>query len=281
MAYIELTIDLNPVQPFSDILTVQLAEVGFDSFVDTETGIIAYGDQTKTSTERAIQETLLGEERDDLTVNYSFKILKDQNWNAVWESNFEPIFIENKLSILAPFHDKLLAKGLVVEIQPQMSFGTGHHPTTYMMAQALLEMDTIPEVVLDMGTGTGVLAILSEKLFPNCQITAVDIEKDAVENALENCQRNSCQHITVLQGDQPPVVNKKIDIILANINKNTLTTHIPHYVELLQQQGKLIISGFFESDVAELLILSEKYALKQQKIYTKDTWACIQLTGNA
>ena len=164
MDYLELSIKLEPVRPFNEIIVVQLAEAGFESFIDTEDGVLAYGQVSETSLERAIAETFLGEERDDVTYSFESKIIKEQNWNAVWESDFDPVYVEEFVSILAPFHDKSLAKGMVVEIQPKMSFGTGHHQTTWMMSKSLFEMDAIPEKVLDMGTGTGVLAIIVEKL---------------------------------------------------------------------------------------------------------------------
>jgi len=279
MNYLELTIDLDPVQPFAEIITVQLAQAGFDSFVDTDTGIIAYGETSKTSMERAMNETLLGEQRTDVTTHISSNIIENQNWNALWESNFDPIFIGEELSILAPFHDQSKGKGIVVEIQPQMSFGTGHHPTTYMMLQMLTELKINPNHVLDMGTGTGVLAIVSEKLYPNSKITAIDVEENAVQNAIENVQRNKCKKVNILLGDAKTIPSIQFDLILANINKNTLKEHLPVYAQQLNPTGTLLLSGFFETDVEDLYAIAENHALQLRRkiVSNTDSWACIQL----
>jgi len=276
MPHLELTIDIEPILPFAEIVTVQLAEIGFDSFVDTDTGIIAYGATNKTSIERILNETILGEQRTDVIINFSSQIIEEQNWNALWESNFEPIFIENKLAILAPFHERKGTQDIIVEIQPQMSFGTGHHPTTYMMAQALLTLNVTPKEILDMGTGTGVLAIIAEKIFPNSRIVAIDIEENAIENAIENIQRNDCKNIQPLLGDLEQIPNKQFDLILANINKNTLKKHIPTYSQQLSSHGVIVISGFFETDTQELYEIANQYALISTKTSVKDSWATIQ-----
>jgi len=279
MKHIELTINITPKQPFAEIITVQLADAGFDSFVDTETGVIAYADSSKTSVERAIEETLLGEKRSDVKINFSSKTIEQQNWNALWESNFEPIFIDNKLSIIAPFHDRSLVKGIIVEIQPQMSFGTGHHPTTYMMAETILELNKNNKTILDMGTGTGVLAIICEKLYPESKIIAIDIEENSIHNAKENIQRNNCKNITALIGDIEKIPDTTtFDLILANINKNTLKKHLHVYAQKINNTGKIAISGFFETDVTELCEIAEKYELKHQLTSVKDNWAIILFT---
>jgi ribosomal protein L11 methyltransferase len=276
MNYIELHIKLQPVQPFNEILVVQLADAGFESFVDTEDGIIAYGQITETSLERAINETFLSENRDDVQFTIEHQIIEHQNWNAVWESDFEPVYVEELVSILAPFHEKSTAKGLLVEIQPQMSFGTGHHQTTWMMSKALFDIQPFPKKVLDMGTGTGVLAIIAEKLGAT-SILAIDIEDWSVENTIENAQRNNCSSIDSKCGDVDLIHGLKFDLILANINKNVLKAHIPSYAQALDNKGILLLSGFFDSDVNELVTFAQQYGFEKEHVYQKDNWAAIKL----
>lgn len=276
MDYIELDIKLKPLRPFNEIIVAQLAEAGFESFVDTEDGVLAYGQISETSVERALAETFLGEKRDDVAVSFQSSVIESQNWNAVWESDFEPVFVEEYVSILAPFHDPSQAKGIIVEIQPKMSFGTGHHQTTWMMSKALFELESVPEKVLDMGTGTGVLAIIAEKLGAK-DILAIDIEEWSVENTIENAERNKCKHIKVLHGDSDLITGKSFDLILANINKNVLKAHLPSYAATLQKGGVLMLSGFFDSDVDELLNFAKNYGLVKEFVYFKDNWAAIKL----
>lgn len=276
MDYIELDIKLKPLRPFNEIIVAQLAEAGFESFVDTEDGVLAYGQISETSVERALAETFLGEKRDDVAVSFQSSVIESQNWNAVWESDFEPVFVEEYVSILAPFHDPSQAKGMIVEIQPKMSFGTGHHQTTWMMSKALFELESVPEKVLDMGTGTGVLAIIAEKLGAK-DILAIDIEEWSVESTIENAERNKCKNIKVLHGDSELITGKSFDLILANINKNVLKAHLPSYAATLQKGGVLMLSGFFDSDVDELLNFAKNYGLVKEFVYFKDNWAAIKL----
>ncbi len=267
-----LSIDLLPKEPWNEILKAELAELGFDAFEDTESGIKAYGPEEKTNLETVLNDTILADKENDFTFKLDQELIPFQNWNAKWEADFEAVFVEDKLSILAPFHDKSLAKGILIEIQPQMSFGTGHHQTTWMMSKAILEETEILGNVLDMGTGTGVLAILAEKLGAE-SILAIDIEDWSVENTKENAQRNNCKKIIALHGDVDLIHGKVFDFILANINKNILKSHLSQYIETLKIGGKLYLSGFFESDAQEMIDFTENLGLKHQKTLTKETWA--------
>jgi ribosomal protein L11 methyltransferase len=185
MDYLELTIDFQPKDPWAEIALVQLADQGYESFVETETGIVAYAQVTAVDVLQPLKGTFLAEVQSDVAITYETKIIPQQNWNATWEADFQPVVVEDYLTILAPFHDKTNRKGMLVEILPKMSFGTGHHQTTWMMSKALFELEKMPKKVLDMGTGTGVLAIIAEKLGAE-QIVAVDIEDWSVENTIEN-----------------------------------------------------------------------------------------------
>jgi len=275
MVRIELNIEITPKEPWSDILIAQLSLIGFDSFMDTDSGVLAYINEDQFNAENLQSETILGIESEDFNTKVSLEKIPYQNWNALWESDFHPVFVEDKLTIIAPFHDPSVVKGLEIIIQPQMSFGTGHHQTTWMMTKAMMELTTFPKRVLDMGTGTGVLAILAEKLGAS-QITAIDIESWSVENTIENLHRNGCVNSNALCGDIELIDGLIFDLILANINKNVLKKHLPSYASHLVNNGTLIISGFFETDVDELIEVAKIHALEYVKKFTKETWAAVQ-----
>jgi ribosomal protein L11 methyltransferase len=277
MDYLELTINIQPREPWAEILVSQLAELGFESFVDTETGVLAYAQVTEIDLENAIKESILASESEEFELDFESKIIPQQNWNALWEADFQPVEVEDRMTILAPFHDKSNAKGIIVEIQPQMSFGTGHHQTTWMMSKALLDLPEVPKTVLDMGTGTGVLAILAEKLGAE-NILAIDIEDWSVENTKENALRNGAKGIVALHGDIDLVEGKTFDLILANINKNILKSHLNQYSNSLLAGGMLMLSGFFETDVDELATAAKNENLTLQKVLNKETWAAMILT---
>jgi ribosomal protein L11 methyltransferase len=276
MDYLELNITITPREPWAEIIVAQLAEYGFDSFVDSDEGVLAYGPQKDVDLTKVLEETFLNNELEDVKFSFTHKIIPHQNWNAQWESDFQPVEVEDYLTILAPFHDKNNRKGMIVEIQPQMSFGTGHHETTWLMSKSMFELKSIPSNVLDMGTGTGVLAIIAEKMGAE-SILAIDIEDWSVENTIENSQRNNCTKIKALCTDKLKVQCEKFGLILANINKNVLKAQIESYSQALEVGGTLLLSGFFVSDVDELTDFCAKFALKQSNLRTKDSWACIEL----
>lgn len=276
MDYLELTISISPHDPWTEILTAELAELGFDSFVETEEGVQAYGAIMNINLDEVVKKSLLSNHNEEIQMHYESKIIPHQNWNAQWESDFHPVEVENHLTILAPFHSKNDRKGMIVEIQPQMSFGTGHHQTTWLMSKALFELDQMADDVLDMGTGTGVLAIIAEKLGAK-SILAIDIEDWSVINAEENAVRNKCVVIETKCGDVDLIQGKQFGLIIANINKNVLKSHIESYSKSLKQNGVLLLSGFFDSDVEELVTYASQYSLKINKIFSKETWAALQL----
>jgi ribosomal protein L11 methyltransferase len=276
MDYLELTVALQPRDPWAEILISQLAEYGFESFVDTPEGIQAYGQQDKLELAEAKSDTLLANMTENVQVSFTEKLIPQQNWNAIWEADFHPVHVEDRLTIVAPFHDQSEVKGMRIEIQPQMSFGTGHHQTTWMMSKSLLDMDHVPATVLDMGTGTGVLAILAEKLGAR-EILAIDIEDWSVENTKENAQRNGCTTITALHGDVDLIAGKTFGLILANINKNILKSHLAQYALSLETGGTLMLSGFFETDADELIAAAAPLGLERKEVLSKETWACIHL----
>ncbi len=274
MDTIELTIELSPKSPWDEVITAELAEQGFESFVQTEKGIIAYAN-ADIDVDKAIESTSL-KENEMFTFSIEQKTIPYQNWNAKWESDFKPVYVEDYATILAPFHDDFEKKGMIVKIQPQMSFGTGHHQTTWMMTKALFELDSMPEKVLDMGTGTGVLAIIAENLGAK-DILAIDIEDWSVVNAIENAERNQSKNIRCVCGDIDQVGDEKFGLIIANINKNILKNHMESYSQALNSGGTLLLSGFFSTDVEELIDFASNFQLSQVKLFGKDEWAAIQL----
>ena len=276
MDYLELTIDFQPKDPWAEIALVQLADQGYESFVETETGILAYAQVTAVDVLEPLKGIFLSEDQSDVIITFETKIIPQQNWNETWEADFQPVVVEDYLTILAPFHDKTNRTGMLVEILPKMSFGTGHHQTTWMMSKALFELGKMPKKVLDMGTGTGVLAIIAEKLGAE-QILAVDIEDWSVENTIENAERNDCHAITAACGDIDVIEAQQFDLILANINKNVLKAHIPIYRQLLVENGTLFLSGFFDSDVEELVDFCSQHGLTKRRVLNKDNWAAIEL----
>lgn len=277
MDYIELTVELIPRNPWTEIVIQQLAEVGYESFVENEKGLQAYAQVNAVDVNNALSGTLLEESHPEFTFNSSIKVIPQQNWNALWEASFDPVIVENYVSILAPFHDRNDHPGLVVEIEPKMSFGTGHHQTTFLMTKALFELDVLPERILDMGTGTGVLAIVAEKLGAK-EVVAVDIEDWSVENTTENAARNQCVTIQALCGDIEVILDQEpFGLILANINKNVLKAHMSHYAQLLEPNGILLLSGFFDTDVSEMLEHTAQFHLEKMRTFNKDNWAAIQL----
>jgi ribosomal protein L11 methyltransferase len=275
MDYIELSIICEPREPWADIAVALLAELPFDSFVDTETGILAYIPADSFNKEHV--ETILTENFpiDEVLLTSHVRYIEQENWNAKWESDFEPVHVGEELSILAPFHDKTIAKKRIIEIMPKMSFGTGHHQTTRLMCSFLLNEDVNSKKVLDMGTGTGILAILAEQLEAN-SILAVDIEDWSVENTLENADRNACSKIEGRCGDIDSILEKEFDIILANINRNILLRHLPSYSEKLSKNGILFLSGFFNSDSEDLkqAAMQEGLSFIDQK--SEENWCALK-----
>jgi ribosomal protein L11 methyltransferase len=274
MNYLEITFEISPKAPWSDILTAYLAEIGFESFVETESGFQAYIQADLFDENELKSIEILNNPPDGLTLNFDIKYIEAQNWNASWESSFEPVIIGQDLAIVAPFHHDFSATKRVIVIEPKMSFGTGHHQTTRLMSQALFDLELIPKNVLDMGCGTGILAILAEQLGAQ-QILAVDVELWAYENSIENAQRNGCTNIEVQHGDVSNIIGKSFDLILANINKNVLKADMQCYSDCLLDSGRLFLSGFFTSDNEELISIAKNCNLALDKSFQDENWSCL------
>lgn len=272
MDYLELDVKINPRQPGSDLLITELAELGFESFVETPDGFLAYIPGKDFSEALLSPMQQITEELGK--VSWSQKLIPAQNWNAEWESSYQPIQIGDQLVIRAPFHEPVPGVAIDLEIQPQQSFGTGHHPTTRLMAEKLLTMPLEGRYVLDMGCGTGVLAILAAKRGA-AEVLGIDIETNAVMNAIENVQRNRITNVVIEEGVDDRIGNRKFDVVLANINKNVLLAALPNYEKALNPGGELLMSGFFTTDVAALKEAAEKTGLKFNTTQNDGEWALV------
>ncbi|MBN2745935.1 MAG: 50S ribosomal protein L11 methyltransferase [Bacteroidales bacterium] len=272
MDYIEVNIDVKGQSEQAEILTALLAELGFESFVEEENALLGYIPE-QIFDEVALKD-IFYESFPALAKDYSWKKIPQTNWNAVWESNYEPVFIDNKVCIRAPFHPKPENMELDLIIEPKMSFGTAHHPTTAQMIQLMLEENFENKMVLDMGCGTAVLAIVASKKGCN-QVDAVDIDEWSCENSQENAQRNSCENIAVFQGDASFLNENresKYDIILANINKNILLRDLSIYEKRLKIGGLIFMSGFYESDLSDIDSTCKQLSMKLQKQSVSNNW---------
>ena len=270
--YIEYNFSISPLQPAADILIAELGEAGFESFVENETGIQAYIQKKEWFSDILKEIVVLRNSR--FKIENVFKEIEQENWNATWEQNFNPITVGDKCEVRAPFHAKSdVAYDIIIE--PKMSFGTGHHETTHMMLQFILDNDFEGKAVLDMGSGTGVLAILAEMKGAK-SLDAIDIDNWCYLNAKENVERNSCQHIRVYEGDSSLLKNQKYDVILANINRNILLEDIPVYVKCLNSNGQLFLSGFYKKDIANITEICTDNGLVLEKNLEKNNWVAVK-----
>lgn len=275
MDYIEVNFEIEPLHPFDDILTAELADVGFESFVNFDTGLQAFIQQGLFHSDK-LNELITEYTERGCKISFKIKTIPAQNWNAAWESNFEPIDVDGICTVRAPFHTKIETAKYDIIIEPKMSFGTGHHETTFLMLQQLLEMDLKGKSLLDMGCGTSVLAILATKLNAK-EVLAIDNDSWSYENSIENCALNNCSQIQVKLGDASLLGGLKFNVILANINRNILLNDMLHYYVALEEKGELLISGFFDVDAPLLIEHAQKLGFKLVKKLTKNNWALIGL----
>lgn len=267
--FVELILEGNS-ESF-EILMAELCDLGYDSFMEEEQNLKAYITAEKFN-EEAIKMLQI-EYANFYPFNYKYQYLQKTNWNANWEKNYNPVEIANKVRIRATFHEPQPEKFIYeITITPKMSFGTGHHATTTLMIENQLEINHKDKKVLDVGCGTGILAIMA-KLLGAKYVEAIDIDEWAVENCKENCQINHCFDIQVYQTDVRNMPYKQeFDIILANINKNVLLNEIPIYRNLLIEKGFLIVSGFYEDDLSGIEQKCRENYMYLQKIREKNQW---------
>jgi|ERR1043165_5790022 ribosomal protein L11 methyltransferase len=252
-----------------------LTDYHFEGFEETSDSLKAYVPASETD-DLAIREVLYDNDLRHVEVKAS--LLEDKNWNEEWERNFEPVIIDKRVSIRAPFHGPIETEHQLV-IEPKMSFGTGHHATTHSMVQGMLKEDFKGKSVLDFGSGTGVLAILAEKLGAK-RLVAIDNEDWAYNNCLENVERNSCSNIETIKGDNTLALKEKFDIILANINRNVILKFMADWVRLLNSNSILMVSGILESDEKDVINEAQKNELTVKGVIKNNGWVAITFTNS-
>ena len=274
MEYTEVDIRLKSVVPFADILVARLNEIEFESYCEDENGLRAYV-QTHLFDENAVKE-IINEVAKSCDLSFTISKVKQENWNEKWENNFEPVHINDKCVIRAHFHAPFHDFEHEIIITPKMSFGTGHHETTALVMNEMFEIDFTDKSVLDMGTGTGVLAILAAKLGATSLI-GIDFDKWAYENSVENAQINAISTINFMHGDAILIGDETFDIILANINRNIILQDIAIYVKAMNTNSEIIFSGFLKKDIPLILEKSKQLGLDLVASKHKNKWQMLHL----
>ncbi len=270
--YLGFHFTVEPKELGSEILVAELGELPFESFIDSDFGIVAF--IQKELYADGILDDLFVLKSPEFTISYKIEEIDQVNWNEEWEKNFEPIDVDGNCHVRAPFHPKTAAEFDIV-IEPKMSFGTGHHETTHMMIQHLLEMNVVGMKTLDMGCGTAILAILAEMKGAQ-PIDAIDIDNWCYLNSIENAERNNCKHITVYEGDAALLQNKKYDLIIANINRNILLNDMHTYVDCLNPKGTLLLSGFYTEDIPFIDASCTEKGLTYVKKFERNNWVSLK-----
>jgi len=251
MKYSAVTFTSSTIEDWQkDLLISELAEIGFDTFEDIDGGFEAYIPSANLDIQ-ALESVLLSEV-DGFDLDYQVKEIEEKNWNQLWESNFNPILVDNKCYVRATFHEDRPEFPYQIIIDPKMSFGTGHHQTTSMMLSFILENDFNAKEVLDMGCGTGILAILASKRGA-MQLLAVDYDPICVDSVIENIQLNDVDNIAAKLGSKEAIEGLTFDTILANINRNILLDQLETYSTCLANGGELYLSGFYDGEDLEIL----------------------------
>ena len=269
--YIAYDFNVSPKEPATEMLIAQLGYVGFESFVEQDNGVTAYIQKQEWNSK--ILEDVFLLHSNEFNITFEHNEIAQTNWNEEWEKNFNPIQVDDLVSIRAPFHTNPSLQFDIV-IEPKMSFGTGHHETTHMMVQHLLALDLDTKKVLDMGCGTGILAIFAEMKGAK-PIDAIDIDSWCYENSLENIQRNNCNHITVYEGDAS-LLKEKYDVIIANINRNILLSDMKTYTDYLNENGVLLLSGFYKEDIVIIEDEVNKHGLTFETMIQRNNWVALK-----
>ena len=274
MKYTEFVIEAA-TESQREMLIAELSDYPFDGFTEEEDCLKAYIPEADFRMWRSAIEESLERNRCRYTAE-----VPDRNWNTVWESNFEPIDVEGRCRIRAPFHSKNPACEYDVEIMPKMSFGTGHHATTYLMAAEIMDVDFAGKSGLDMGSGTGVLSILAVKRGA-VRVDAVDIDEWAYRNGTENIKANGMEgRIVPLQGDASLLAGKRYDFVLANINRNILLADMPAYAATLTPGGMLLVSGILEADISAIESRAAACGLDADGVRRRNGWAAVRFVKN-
>ena len=274
MKYFEFVFRTHPcTETVNDVLAAVLGEAGFESFMECEGGLTAYIQQSlcdETSIKNAIADFPLP----DTEITYTYTEAEDKDWNEEWEKNFfQPIVIGDRCVIHSTFHHDVPKAEYDIVINPQMAFGTGHHETTSLIIEELLDSELKDKSLLDMGCGTSILAILA-RMRGARPCTAIDIDEWCVRNSIENIELNGVNEIAVSQGDASSLVGKgPFDVIIANINRNILLNDMRHYIACMHPGSELYMSGFYIDDIHAIREEAEKNGLVFVYYKEKNRWA--------
>lgn len=277
MKYLEVMFRCTPTnEHITDALSVYLGEIGFDSFLADDEQLLAYTPKNIFDENQLNQ--LIEQYPFDINIEYKINELEDKNWNEEWEANyFSPIIIENQCVIKSSFHKDTPECRYSIIINPKMAFGTGHHQTTVLMLKEILKGNFEEKTVLDMGCGTGILAILASMKGAKT-VSAIDIDEWAFQNIQENIEINNINNVNVQIGDAQLLKDVHFDIIIANINRNVLLQDMQTYARSLNKDGVLYLSGFYKEDIESVEKEALKYGLEVEYSTTLDNWAALKLT---
>lgn len=279
--YIEVRIDADPcTEDITDLLAAELADIGFESFVADSKGLTAYA-PAKLYDKEAVKNALA-----DFAIDCSLKVsdsfVEGRDWNAEWEKNyFRPIVIGKRVAIYSSFHTDVPEAEHRIVIDPKMAFGTGHHATTSQVIKAMLELDLRGKSVIDMGTGTGILAILAAQLGA-APVTGIEIDEFAYVNAVENVRLNGHPEIVLINGDASALAGvPPFDVFIANINRNIITGDIDRYAKALKTGGTMLLSGFYVEDIPVVAAAAARHGLRETGYTDEERWVCLRLTKDA
>lgn len=283
MDYTAINFNITPFsEEIADILIATMSSIGYEGFQYTDTGFTAYITCEQFEEERIQKLEILQSLAVDYQIDWNFSVLQDRDWNLEWEKNFTPIVVDNRILIRAGFHPTIPGIDYDIIIEPKMSFGTGHHPTTTLMLETLLDFSgqMKGKRVLDMGCGTGILSILAAKLGAST-VTGIDIDEWSYRNARENIENNQLQNIQIKIGNAGLLEKEKeFDFILANINRNILLTDIPFYERCLKDGGILIMSGFYTQDLPSIRQKAAELGMTYGDQKMKQNWVAVSFTKN-
>jgi len=279
MQYIKAIFKFEGIEDYQqDLLISELADIGFDTFEDSENGFTAFVIKDNFS-EQALKD-LLSIYAEDFQTNYILEDVADENWNAAWEKNFSPLIIDDVCYVRATFHEPQPSYPYEIVIDPKMAFGTGHHQTTTMVMQYILAADVKGKEILDMGCGTGILAILASKLGAK-NLIAIDYDDICYQSTLENAALNNVTNLSALCGSKEVIPDNQYDIVFANINRNILLDQISRYAEVLKPQGKIFFSGFYlDPDLGMITAECAKYGIKYVDHKQNGDWIAAQFEKN-
>lgn len=271
MNYVQINIDVKG-DDLQEIIIAILADNNYDGFETDENIVRAFID------EENYNETELKALLNNFQLSFTKNTIEKQNWNELWESNFSPVVVDNFVGVRAHFHSPLNNVEHEIIITPKMSFGTGHHATTFLVMQLMQEIDFVNKTVFDFGTGTGILAIFAEKLQAK-KLLAVDNDDWCIENSIENIENNNCTNITVCKADNAKT-EESFDIIIANINKNIILENLEFLNFGAKKNAKIILSGLLIDDEKSILQATNNYDWQHKKRVDKNGWIAILFEKN-